>query len=316
MGRGKVTVNWENCIKCESCWRSEPDRALWGRFTDHGLIYRPESGAMAGLLGSLKQSVRTQEPAKPAQVVDQQLWYLSGTVAGAVARVVNAAAAFRDSLDRLPASPDAGRCSWPRALGIRLIEKMTDLEALLRADERPDAADEIADERSRVKLRLDEGRLFHCRYAVSRLEDLLRSWSADTHPHGPGEPSHAAVEGTGLSYDDLSRLFPDRVVKQWEEEPMPREWEEMLGQFIRDHHKTALPAIRALSSVSPALGLIAACQMKAMNILARAGRTAEPGVCAFERREHARREKRRRTKTCRNSALRSHRSGQGPPADR
>ena len=140
MGRGKVTVNWENCIKCESCWRSEPDRALWGRFTDHGLIYRPESGAMAGLLGSLKQSVRAQEPAKPAPVVDQQLWYLSGTVAGAVARVVNAAAAFRDSLDRLPASPDAGRCSWPRALGIRLIEKMTDLEALLRADERPDAA--------------------------------------------------------------------------------------------------------------------------------------------------------------------------------
>ena len=65
MGRGKVTVNWENCIKCESCWRSEPDRALWGRFTDHGLIYRPESGAMAGLLGSLKQSASTQEPAKP-----------------------------------------------------------------------------------------------------------------------------------------------------------------------------------------------------------------------------------------------------------
>ena len=45
-GRGKVTVNYENCIKCESCWRAEPTRVLWGRHTDHKLIYRPESAAI------------------------------------------------------------------------------------------------------------------------------------------------------------------------------------------------------------------------------------------------------------------------------
>ena len=45
-GRGKVTVNFENCIKCESCWRAEPARALWGRHTDHKLIYRPRSAAL------------------------------------------------------------------------------------------------------------------------------------------------------------------------------------------------------------------------------------------------------------------------------
>ncbi len=51
-GRGKVTVNFENCIKCESCWRAEPRAALWGRHTDHKLIYRPESGAIPALLDS------------------------------------------------------------------------------------------------------------------------------------------------------------------------------------------------------------------------------------------------------------------------
>ena len=54
-GRGKVTVNFENCIKCESCWRAEPHAALWGRHTDHKLIYRPESGAIPALLGFLEE---------------------------------------------------------------------------------------------------------------------------------------------------------------------------------------------------------------------------------------------------------------------
>ena len=72
----------------------------------------------------------------------------------------------------------------------------------------------------------------------------------------------------------------DRVVKQWEEEPQPQEWAETLGQFILKHRHSALPVIRALSSVSPALGLIAARQQQALKVLDRAGRTAAKGVCA------------------------------------
>jgi hypothetical protein len=173
---------------------------MWGRFTDHGLIYRPESGAMAGLLESLKQSAGAQAPAKPAPVVDQKLWYVSGNIAAAAASVMNAAAAFRDALEHLPPSPDAGRCSWPHALGTRLIENITNLEDLLRADERPDAASEIAEEKADIKLRLAEDRLFHCRYAVSRLEDLLRSLTADAHPPRSGDATSASSEGSTISY--------------------------------------------------------------------------------------------------------------------
>ena len=280
MGRGRVTVNWENCIKCESCWRAEPKHALWGRFTDHGLIYRPESGAMAGLLASLKQSAGASAPSKPAQGLDQKLWYASGNIARAAAGAMNAAAAFRDALEHLPPSPDAGRYSWPRSLGARLIEKMSKLEDLLRADERTDAAGEIAEEKASVKVRLAEDRLFHCRYAVSRLEDLLASWTADILPPRSSEAPSVAASGAKIAYDELSQLFPDRIVKSWEEEPMPREWAEKLRQFIGEHRHPARPAIRALSSVSPALGLIAARQMEAMNILDHAGRACVPGICA------------------------------------
>ena len=279
MGRGKVAVNWENCIKCESCWRSEPGTALWGRFTDHGLIYRPESGSMAGLLSSLNQSAGVRTPFKNARVIDQKLWYASGNIEVAVSSVMSAAAAFRDALEHLPASPDAGRCSWPHSLGTRLIEKMTKLEDLLAADERTDAAREIADEKARIKIRLAEGRLFHGRYAVSRLEDLLRSWTAQ--PLSPRSANAQQASNSAiLSYDDLSRLFPDRVVKQWEEEPLPREWADKLGLFILEHRHAALPVIRGLSSVSPALGLIAARQLEAMKALESAGRPAVRAICA------------------------------------
>ncbi len=275
MGRGKVTVNWENCIKCESCWRSEPGRALWGRFTDHGLVYRPGSGAQTGLLGALKQSAGVRAPAMLPREVEGNLWYVSGNIAGAVSDLMNAAAAFIDSLDRLPASPDAGRSSWPLALGTRLIDKMTKLENALLADGRPDIAREITEEKAQLGARLAEGRLFHARYAVSRLEDLLRSRTADI------PPSRSDEKSLGISYDDLTRLFPDRIVKQWEEEPMAQEWAEKLGKFIGEHRHPARPAIRSLSSVSPVLGLIAARQMQAMRVLDHAGQTAMHGICAF-----------------------------------
>ena len=61
-GRGRVTVNYENCIKCESCWRAEPERALWGSHTDHKLIYRPESAAIERCSAVLDRSRSEARP--------------------------------------------------------------------------------------------------------------------------------------------------------------------------------------------------------------------------------------------------------------
>ncbi len=274
-GRGKVTVNWENCIKCESCWRAEPNSVLWGRFTDHRLVYRPESAAMGGLLASLKQNVEKAITFKQPQAIDHALWYVNKDIASAVLSVLNALAAFRDSVANLPASASAGRMSWPRALGSRLIEKMTKLENLLAADDRPGPAGEIRDEKADIGSRIAEGRLFHALYSISRLEQELRSWT--TAPRRKKEEGNQRV----ISAEEVSTIFPDRVVKQWEDEPVPGDWAEKLRQFINKHRHPARPAIRALSSVSPALGLIAARQTLAMRVLDHAGQPIVPGVCAF-----------------------------------
>jgi electron transfer flavoprotein-quinone oxidoreductase len=272
-GRGNVTINWENCIKCESCWRAEPAGVLWGRFTDHRLIYRPESGAIGGLLRSLKQNATKTPAIEQPQVIDRKLWYLNEDITAAIASVLNAIAAFYAGVADLPASASAGRMSWPRQLGERLREKMTLLETTLMADERPDLAQEIRDEKADIGTRLAEGRMFNALYAVSRLEQELNSWTAIA------LSKKAETSDPVIFAQEVAANFPDRVVKQWEDEPMPDEWAAKLRQFIAKHLHPARPAIRALASVSPALGLIAAQQMAAAKALQQAGRDGIPGAC-------------------------------------
>jgi alkylation response protein AidB-like acyl-CoA dehydrogenase/electron transfer flavoprotein alpha subunit/ferredoxin-like protein FixX len=281
-GRGRVAVNFENCIKCESCWRAEPSRVIWGRHTDHRLIYRPESGAIDRLLESVQAARASETPAaKLPEAFDETLCYLSDDIISACRTALKALAAFRDSIAKLPASADAGRREWPLTLGRRLGEKLASLETALSNDGRYGPARLIDSAGKDIALKLTEGGLFHALYCTRRLEQQLKAWL-----HGYGEAGSAppaspeAGMSSDLSYEAVSKVFPDRVVKQWEEKPVPEDWAEKLRQFIAEHQDAAPETLRALSSVSPALGLIAAHQISAINVLARSGITLQPGICA------------------------------------
>ncbi len=278
-GRGKVTVNFENCIKCESCWRAEPGRALWGRHTEHTLIYRPDSAAIPALLESLgkippESSLRKER----IETLEEKLWYQSEDAIRSFRAAMNASTAFRDAVAKLPASANKARTAWPVALAKRLGDTLSKLEAALANDGRHGQARIIQAEKKDIELRLGEGRLFHALYCCQRLEQRIASWidrdSATKFPSVIEKPD------TGLSCDEVSALFPDRIVKEWEEEPMPEEWALKLRAFITEHRNTAIEAVRALSSVNPALGLIAAHQLTAARILTPSGIVFEPGVCA------------------------------------
>jgi ferredoxin-like protein FixX len=161
-GRGKVTVNYENCIKCESCWRSGPDRVLWGRHTDHKLIYRPETTALALLREHLKtgpmgKSMNVKNPG----TVDTKLWYLSDDILRSSRAALNASRAVRHAIAKLPAAADKGRKAWPLSLGLRLLEKINALEAALSNDGRYDLAQQLQREGSSIELCLTESRLFN-----------------------------------------------------------------------------------------------------------------------------------------------------------
>ncbi len=277
-GRGAVGVSWENCIKCESCWRAEPSFALWGRQTDHRLVYRPRTAAVPLLLEWRKQAAGV-DPAPMPLGTDEQLLYLGPALRTAAERVLKASAAFRDSAESLPRSADRTRLAWPLSLGERLCSRIRELEQRLFADSRHDAAAEAAAERKALEERIAEGSIVRSLYCARRLEQRLRLWM----PELPVNNEPAA--GPSVAEDlqkEAAELFPHRVVKAWEEEPLPEEWAERLREFIQEHDHPARPAIRALAAVSPALGLIAAGQVHARRLLRKAGDSTFEGFCAVD----------------------------------
>ncbi len=282
-GRGRVTVNYENCIKCESCWRAEPARALWGRHTDHKLIYRPESAAMMRLLESLAQKPSETRVSKGGRAgitpLDEKLWYLNETILRSCRHVLHASSAFRESIRKIPHSADKGRRSWPVSLGARLTERLANLAIELSNDDRHEQAETVQSERKALDLRIAEGRFFHALYCCQRIEERIEAWINES------VGSRNARTDTGakqVSHETASTLFPDRVVKQWEESEIPEAWCEKIRTFISEHQDRPSETIRVLSSVNPALGLIAAHQLSAARLLNEPGSVFKAGVCALD----------------------------------
>ena len=64
-----VAVNFENCVKCESCWRIEPRHVDWTRFGKHCLTYEVYTEADDALLRLL-----SQRALRPAPEVEPGYW--------------------------------------------------------------------------------------------------------------------------------------------------------------------------------------------------------------------------------------------------
>jgi hypothetical protein len=236
---------------------------------------------MMSLIKTTRSAPRKQQQTEKAPVLlEETVWYVSDGIKRASRAVLMALTAFRDSVAKLPASADKTRRAWPAALGRRLGEKLEKLEAAFVNDGRSAQAQMVRAERNDFETRLAEGRLFHALYCGHRVEQRLQAWTGE---HAEVWSSGPAKTGTSniLTYDEVSSLFPDRIVKQWEEEPLPPEWAGKLWAFIAEHQDTPLDAVRALSSVNPALGLIAAHQFSAVALLAKAEITLPPGICAI-----------------------------------
>ncbi len=277
MGRGKVTVNFENCIKCESCWRSEPDRVLWGRHTGHRLIYRPESAAVSSLLSALRRNGINRD-AKPVEteeieaLSDKELMEL-------IEKVFSASSAFRDAVHRLPPSADLARMTWPRLMGHRLLERLKRLEAVLGEKGRQALASDIRVERESLESSIDDRRLFHALYKSRRLDSRLASLMPDA---GTQKKGPVQNETDTVTYEDVIKSFPDRIAKEWEDGPLSEEWKERLCSFILEHRKAGPALIRAMAAASPGLALIASRHMHAMKMFEASGRNPDAAVCSVE----------------------------------
>ncbi|MDW8266230.1 MAG: acyl-CoA dehydrogenase family protein, partial [Gemmataceae bacterium] len=117
----QIIVNFENCIKCESCWRGS-DLVDWGRDGDQRFIYAVRSPALAALQGAGPAAGLAH--ARPPRQRDP--W----------------AAATAPLADRVPRSPgtlngqDLEELATLAQLLHRLEQKLTEFDALLAQEPR------------------------------------------------------------------------------------------------------------------------------------------------------------------------------------
>jgi electron transfer flavoprotein-quinone oxidoreductase len=295
VGRGVVTVNYENCIKCESCWHAADDQVRWGRHTDHRLIYRPESEAIQILLGQPSPPPVARPPHEkswtPSHSVSpslltqphrEKLKSLSES-AGSVLRAVRA---LETAVENLPASADATRREWLQKIGGMALRRLDSLKRLLDPEAFGTALSALEipleiltewrrtleDDRKDFDHQLTSGQEFHALTAARRIRadvvnpiQLVLAGLIDD----PAEPVIAPSIDPEL-HDRIASLFPDRIVKEWEDSPIPLEARERLLTLIFKQAERPIPLIRALASVSPALGLLAAHHSTAIRILRQA----------------------------------------------
>ncbi|HEY5595330.1 MAG TPA: acyl-CoA dehydrogenase family protein, partial [Nitrospiria bacterium] len=326
IGRGAVTINYENCIKCETCWHAADDQVRWGRHTDHRLIYRPESEAIQILLAqkSVSPAPRpprekswTPPPSASAALLKEPHRESLNALSESVAAALRAVRALETAVENLPASADATRRDWPKKIGGMALRRLDSLNALLVSEKIGTTLSALEipaeiltewrrtldDDQKDLERQLSSGQEFHALSAGRRIrEEVLRDINDMVRPliedqtqvpltslpvipenryGSPGRAIGTPMLDLNLK-DRIAALFPDRVVKEWEDSPIPLESRERLLALIVEQADRPIPFIRALSSLSPALGLLAAHHTEAVKILGQAQQPPRADLCAVD----------------------------------
>jgi electron transfer flavoprotein-quinone oxidoreductase len=287
-GHGVVTVNHENCIKCESCWQADEGRVRWGRHTEHGLIYRPETRALDET-APLPDAPPHAPAFAPVAALPEALVTApahADTVAALAAREARARSAlgaFFVAVENVPAAADATRTDWPlrvgeaaahrlRALGGELLGSEASVLPLLSgmaASPFSALADALSAEVERFQGHLRAGSLFEAVAAGHRIRDTVLDEVAAAVRAAPEPPAPPASSpdplAPGALEASLRAAFPDRRVKDWDRDGIDAGGaEDLAGRFAALPLPTAedrtpaatMAALRAWSALHPALGLL------------------------------------------------------------
>ncbi|HJO04336.1 MAG TPA: acyl-CoA dehydrogenase family protein [Acidobacteriota bacterium] len=199
-GQPGVVVNFENCIKCETCWRATGD-VHWSRATRQRLIYQTYTPAQHELHAYLadRSDPQPRLGSRPAFVP-----------------------ALLEGLEEA----DAG--AMPRSMTARAVARLERTQAALHSY-RADLA--------RSPLALEEGRRSHLRALLGAARDAFtdarRVWDNDI------DEFDCAAAATLLTpvWDDAAERFAQM---QQHAEAHRFFWAEVLARQLEDHHFAAI----------------------------------------------------------------------------
>ncbi len=217
LGQLQVVVNFENCIKCETCWRTS-DLVDWGRDGHHRFAYPVASPAVGRLLADV-HAAGLVRPA-PARVVDPWEAELHGlqkllesaapaTLNGPVAQALGEAAPLLDKIEHKLAEFDAALAQEPRTVDRARAEH---LETLTR----------------------------YAQQLAGRLLDLIRDSGLGEHPHTAVQAAHARLRELASA---LHGKAEERARRTWDRR---YSWAAADGRQLRQHHLVGLRRLLGL----------------------------------------------------------------------
>lgn len=195
LGQSQLVVNFENCVKCETCWRSAPNDVDWTRQRRQRLIYSAPTDANGKVLALQKSGVPGRTTSLPSEVE------IPGLALNPKSEQVLALPAklheFSEAVYAGPRYIDAGRTRWLQHL---LAEAQT-----IAADIKNPRIDQHL---ARIVAHAKRRKFFWAEADTRQLLEHL--------PPPPAPPADRPLQTRVAMVARLDKLFPKQAIKDLE----------------------------------------------------------------------------------------------------
>lgn len=234
LGQLQVVVNFENCIKCETCWRTS-DIVDWGRDGQHRFTYPVVSPVP--VMGRLLADVQGAGLARPMapKVVDPwhaEVLRLERLLLGESRGTANGGSLFADAPDK-PARNGQMYFALAEAAGLldKLEHKLSEFDAALA--EEPRTVDRTRAEHLEMLAR-------YAQQVAGRALELLRDGGLGEHPSPALKEIRQRVLGLATA---LFAKAEERARRTWDRRFA---WAAADGRQLRQHHLVGLRRLMPL----------------------------------------------------------------------
>ncbi len=236
LGQSQLVVNFENCVKCETCWRAAPNDVDWTRQRKQRLIYSAPTDANAKLL-ALQKSVapdNTKSLPHEVEIPGLALNPKSDKVLALSAKLHE----FSESVYAGPRYIDAGRTRWLQHL---LAEAQT-----IAADVKSPRIDR---QLARIVAHAKRRKFFWAEADVRQLLEHL--------PPPPAPPVDRPLQTRLAMVARLDKLFSKQAIKDLEHgKPLSQEQKNFLHVLAEAASPPRDIILRELARRDPALAAL------------------------------------------------------------
>jgi electron transfer flavoprotein-quinone oxidoreductase len=237
LGQSQLVVNFENCIKCETCWRAAPNDVDWTRQRHQRLIFSAPTESNRKLL-ALQKSVTLSEAKCAALQSPQTLQFTQFDMRQKALALSAKLHQFCDTVYSGPRYLDAGRTHWLQSL-------LNEVQAIAVAIKDPGIDRQLV----RILAHAKRRKFFWAEADTRQLLEQL--------PPLPPRATETPQQARVAMVSRLDKLFPKQAIKDLEHnKPLSQEQKKFL-HVLADTASPPRPVIlRELARRDPSLAAL------------------------------------------------------------